>query len=280
MIINQGGGTYEEEPKRNKVSGIFTTLVVLIIFIIFMNVMFSFMRAGSMAEMNSYSVTTDQITKSTTMREKLHLNLSDASGYVTDECGWIRNKTTLINGLQDFYNSTGILPYVYIIDNVDGDYDPSTEKLEQFAAEQYTALFSDEGHILLLFWDYGGAYEYVLWLGDDAAELMDQEACDILFDYIDHYYYAADTEEAFFAEAFSEAGERIMTITRSSSDRIFTIVLVIVICVLIAKIVRAAKDKKAERERKAEEILNTPLEKYGSKEDILDDLESKYEKEI
>lgn len=280
MIIHNGGGTYEEPPKRNRHSGIFTTIVVLLVFWVFMSVMFSFMRAGSMAGMNSYSVTINQITRSTARREKLQLGLSDASGYVTDECGWIRNKTTLINGLQDFYESTGILPYVYIIDNIAGDYDPPTEKIEQFAEEQYTALFADEGHALLVFWDYDGAYEYTLWLGDDAAELMDQEACDILFDYIDYYYYAADTEEAFFADAFADAGKRMMTVTRSRMDYVLPVIAVIVVAAVIFVFAKSAKEKQARRAKKAEEILNTPLEKFGSSEDVLDNLESKYEKEI
>ena len=222
----------------------------------------------------------DGITKSTINRDKLHVKIDKSAGYYTDECNWIRNRTVLEKGLEAFYNSTGIMPYVYIIDNVAGDYDPSTEKLEAFAEAKYEALFDDEGHILLVFWDYGGAYEYVLMLGCDTMELMDSEACDILFDYLDYHYYYADTEEEFFADAFKEAGERMMTVTRSPMYYILMIGGAVVIVVLLYRANKSRKDKEAERKKRAEEILNSPLEKFGEDGDVIDELEKKYEKEI
>ena len=222
----------------------------------------------------------DGITKSTINRDKLHVKIDKSAGYYTDECNWIRNRTVLEKGLEAFYNSTGIMPYVYIIDNVAGDYDPSTEKLEAFAEAKYEALFDDEGHILLVFWDYGGAYEYVLMLGYDTMELMDSEACDILFDYLDYHYYYADTEEEFFADAFKEAGERMMTVTRSPMYYILMMGGAAVVVVLLYRTHKSRKDKEAERKKRAEEILNSPLEKFGEDGDAIDELEKKYEKEI
>ena len=228
----------------------------------------------------SYEQNSVNFTKSTVNRKKLNLNLSDEAGYFTDECSWIRNRTTLEKGLKDFYDSTGILPYVYIIDNVAGDYDPSTEKLEQFAEDQYEELFDDEGHALLVFWDYAGAYEYTLWLGADAAELMDTEACDILFDYLDYYYYYADTDEAFFADAFSDAGERMMSVTRSPIYYVVIVVAAGAVIFVVCRVIKSRREKEAARKKRAEEILNSPLEKFGDNGDIIDELEKKYEKEI
>ena len=173
--LDKDTGTAQSAREK---SGGFSTVIVIAIWLLMIYILFSF-AGGSNGQNDGY------ITKSTVNREKLHLSLSDEAGYFTDECDWIRNRTVLEKGLKDFYDSTGILPYVYIIDNVAGDYDPSTEKLEQFAEECYEELFDDEGHVLLVFWDYAGAYEYTLWLGADAAELMDTEACDILFDYLE-----------------------------------------------------------------------------------------------
>ena len=249
--------------------------VVLTVTIWMMLVGFFFSLVGGVSTQGS-----DYITKSTINRKKLHLNVSDKAGYFTDECGWIRNRAELEKGLKEFYNSTGVMPYVYIINNVAGDYNPSTEKLEQFVENAYEELFDDEGHILLLFWDYGGAYEYVLWLGADTIPLMDSEACDILFDYLDYYYYYAETEEAFFADAFAKAGKHMMQVTRSP---IYYIVIVGVVglgifaCYMIWK---KRQEKEAARKKRAEEILNTPLEKFGTNGDVIDDLEKKYEMEI
>ena len=220
------------------------------------------------------------ITKSTVNRDKLHVKINDEAGYYTDECDWIRNRTVLENGLESFYDSTGIMPYLYIIDNVNGDYDPSTEKLEAFAEAKYEELFTDEGHALLLFWDYGGAYEYVLMLGYDTQKFMDTEACDILFDYLDYYYYYADTEEEFFADAFAEAGKRMMTVSRSPVYYIMIAAAVGIAVFGVCKVYKSLKDKEAERKKRAEEILNSPLEKFGESGDIIDELEKKYEKEI
>lgn len=220
------------------------------------------------------------ITKSTVNRDKLHLQINKDAGYYTDECDWIRNRTVLESGLKEFYDSTGIMPYIYIIDNVNGDYDPSTEKLEAFAEAKYEELFTDEGHALLLFWDYGGAYEYVLMLGYDTMKFMDSEACDILFDYLDYYYYYAETEEEFFGDAFEEAGKRMMTVSRSPLYYILIVAVIAVLAFTVYKVYKSHKDKEAERKKRAEEILNAPLEKFGENGDIIDELEKKYEKEI
>ncbi len=285
VFVNKGGGyssggsALSDGPmasgNSSGKSGLGSTILMVSIWVIIILVLFA-LFSGDSGSGGGY----DDITDSTIQREKLHLNLSDEAGYFTDECDWIRNRTTLEKGLKDFYGSTGILPYVYIIDNVAGDYDPSTEKLEQFAETSYEELFDDEGHALLVFWDYDGAYEYTLWLGADAAELMDTEACDILFDYLDYYYDEADTEDEFFADAFSDAGERMMSISRSP---VYYIVIVLAVgagAFAVYWIWKSRRDKEAARKKRAEEILNTPLKKFSDGGDMIDELEKKYEKEI
>ncbi len=252
-----------------KKSGCLTSIIVVIIFIVLIMLIF-----GAVAD------DVLDITKSTIERNKLNTKVSTEAGFYTDECGWIQNRTVLENGLKEFYNDTGIVPYVYIIDNIEGDYDPSTEKIEQFAQQQYEKLFKDDGHILLMFWDYEGAYEYHLWLGDDTVNIMDTEACDILFDYLDYYYYYADTDEEFFADAFADAGNRIMHVTRSPLYYIFIIGGAGAVIFAVCAVIKSRKDNEAERKRRAEEILNSPLEKFGQDGDVLDNLEKKYEKEI
>ena len=260
-------------PSSKEKSGAFDAVVSIAIWMLLVYILL-FFAGGSSGQGDS------DVTKSTVSRAKLHLGLSDEAGYFTDECDWIRNRTVLEQGLKAFYDSTGILPYVYIIDNVAGDYDPSTEKLEQFAETQYEKLFDDEGHILLVFWDYAGAYEYLLWLGADAAELMDAEACDILFDYLDYYYYYADTEEEFFADAFADAGERMMRVTRSPMYYIVMTVIGGAVILVTYRGWKSRKEKETARKKRAEEILNAPLEKFGTNGDVIDELEKKYEKEI
>ncbi len=266
--------TVQKSEKRRQ--GCFTTLLTIGFWCLLIYLLFMLIKGPS-------SDYTDSFTKSTIKREKLNVRLSEEAGYFTDECGWIDNRTKMEKGLKEFYDSTGIMPYVYILDNVGGDYDPSTEKLEQFAEQTYEALFSDEGHVLLVFWDHSDAYEYVLWLGEDAAEFMDAEACDILFDYLDYYYYENVSDEEFFAYAFAEAGERMMHVEMTSGQYtliIISIAAAVIIVYIIYRKRKARQEKEAERRKRAEEILNAPLEKFGDNGDMIDALEKKYEKEI
>lgn len=269
-------GTSVPQTSGKRRSGCLTSAVTICVWCILIILFFSIISGVS--EGNGSGVT-----KSTVKRDKLQLHLSDEAGYYTDESGWIDNQTILERGLKEFYNETGILPYVYITDNINGDYDPSTETIEQFAEWTYTELFDDEGHALLVFWEHSSAYEYILWLGEDAAELMDNEACDILFDYLEYYYYEDVTDEEFFAYAFADAGKRIMTKTMTTGQY-FSILLVVIGAVIIVFAVykwrKARQVKEAERKKRAEEILNSPLEKFGENGDIIDELEKKYEKEI
>lgn len=253
--------------RTKKSSGIWTAILVIIIFIFLM-----YLIAGTSEDGYSMNSTAVQ-------REKVASKAYLDSGFYTDESGWIRNKSVLNSGMQEFYETTGIAPYVYITDNIQGDYDPSTEKLEDYAAQAYEQLFKDDAHILLLFWDYGGAYEYVLWLGEDTYEFMDQEACDILFDHLDYQYYYADTEDEMFADAFADAGRAMMNYRRTAKD--YTgIILVGVAAVGIYFVIKAKKKKRTDKEAQLKKILDTPLQKYGSNSDVLENLEEKYKKEI
>ncbi|MCD7863157.1 MAG: hypothetical protein LUG61_06520 [Lachnospiraceae bacterium] len=268
---------YDDGPRRG---GCGTSLIAIIVVLLILSTLF--VGRGGNGGHVSRSTSTANVTTSTIEREKLDLDLNLTAGYYTDAAGWINNPSQLESGLKSFYNDTGISPYVYIIDNIDGNYNPTTEELEAFAEEQYEALFTDEGHILLVFWDYGGYYEYTLWLGAQTGTIMDSEACDILFDYLDYYYYEADTDEHFFSYAFEDAGERIMTVTTPAWVKAVRAVAVVVIVlagvgvvVLLYRWWEKSKEKKAEEEKRAQDILNTPLHKFGDTE--AEDLAKKYE---
>ncbi len=272
---------YDGGPRRGG-GCLGSSLIGIIVVLLVLSALFNGIGRGLNGGRVSGATSTANVTTSTIEREKLDLDLNLTAGYYTDEAGWINNSSQLESGLKSFYNDTGIAPYVYIIDNIDGNYNPSTEELEAFAEEQYEALFTDEGHILLVFWDYGGYYEYTLWLGAQTGTIMDSEACDILFDYLDYYYYEADTDEHFFSYAFADAGERIMTVTTPAWVKAVRAVAVVVIVlagvgvvVLLYRWWEKSKEKKAEEEKRAQEILNTPLHKFGDTE--AEDLAKKYE---
>lgn len=188
----------------------------------------------------------NQITQSTIKREKLDADVDLSAGYYTDEPGdWIYSSSRLERGLKSFYKDTGVVPYVYIINNINGDYDPTTQMLDDYAQAKYAELFNDQAHALLMFWDYGGAYEYRLWLGSQTGLVMDSEACDILFDYLDYYYYEADTDEAFFSDAFEQAGKRIMGESSGSKGKnvLWGVLIAAIVIFVVYKLVRSKKEK-------------------------------------
>ena len=105
---------------------------------------------------------------------------------------------------------------------------------------------------------------------------MDDEAIAILADYLDRYYndYSI-SEEEIFSKAFADTGERIMTVTKSPLPVIAVCVAVVVVAVLIFIALKKRREQREREQKRAEEILKTPLEKFGDQE--IEDLADKYE---
>lgn len=142
----------------------------------------------------SFSSTNSEsgVTKSTVKREKLESTYvsDDTIGY-TDELGWIENSSKVKTGLRNFYKKTGVVPYVYITDNIDGDTSGNytQDECEKFGNKIYDRLFNDEGHLLLVFCEYRPSeYNSFYIVGNAAKTVIDDEAGEILLDYIDKYY--------------------------------------------------------------------------------------------
>lgn len=213
------------------------------------------------------------VAASTVERVALEPGVAQETGYFTDEDGdWIHNTAVLQKGLRHFYEETGVWPYVYVLPNGSVT---STSQLTTMAQELYGQLFNDDGHFLLVFCDNNaGGFNCGYWAGSRARTVMDDEAAEVLADYLWKYYQEAPTEEEVFSEAFSDTADRIMTVTPSPVPIIAVCAAVIIVAVVvfvIARNRRLAKQREAER---MQEILNTPLESLADAE--LADLEKKY----
>ena len=218
-----------------------------------------------------------EITKSTIAREPLPKGSVNETGYYTDELGWINKDSVLINGMKHFYQETGVQPYLYITDTVNGSHSPTADDLADFASGLYDKLFTDEAHCLIVFFEYGDGYMDRYVCGNQAKTVIDDEAADILLDYIDKYYYYDNfADEEFFAKAFSDAADRIMTVTRSPWIPVFIVIGIIAVIVLLLFWWSNVKRQKNIEAKQTQEILNTPLEKFGDQE--VEELTKKYEK--
>lgn len=217
---------------------------------------------------------------SSTVRTKLDAGDVSKTGWHTDEDGdWIHSPGLLTPGLQSFYDQTGVQPYVYILKNGS---ETSTDALNERSQELYDELFSDEGHFLLVFCDDGdGGYNCGYTAGAKASTVMDAEAVGILQTQLNRAYNMADTDEEVFSEAFANTAEAIMAGARAEQqDELTGTIVAVVVAVAVVGgvtylIVRKRKKDKAERQKRAEQILNTPLDTFGDKD--VEDLASKYE---
>lgn len=231
---------------------------------------------GNLGGGNSGGSGSGGVTASTVRREALPKGSVNETGYYTDQLGWVRNQTVLTAGMKNFYEKTGVQPYLYLTDAINGSHDPTDEEVQQFAYAAYDRLFTDEAHFLLIFFEYQGRYHTWYLSGTQAKTVMDTEATDILLDYVDRYYgYGNLTEDEMFSRAFNDAGDRIMTVNRSPWIPLWIILSVLALVFLAYLWWNRSRQQKNTESERVEKILNTPLETFGSSE--ADDLAKKYE---
>ena len=205
--------------------------------------------------------------------EALPASAVTETGYYTDEGGWISSPSTLEAGMRHFFEETGVQPYLYILPN--GSIS-STQQITDMADELYGQLFDDQGHFLFVFCDNNmGQYYYGGHIGAQAESVLDDEALTIFLQYLDRYYYDTSlSEEELFSEAYASTADRIMEVTPSPIVPVAICIAVIVVAICIVAFARHRSKAKAEEQRRQQEILSTPLEKFGDGE--VEDLAAKY----
>ena len=106
--------------------------------------------------------------------------------------------------------------------------------------------------------------------GKQVSSVMDSEAIEIFWAYVDKYWYSDMSTDDMFTTIFTKTADRIMTKSTTAADvgnNAVKVIGIIVVMVLRRK-------HKAEEAKETEKILNTPLN--GDSE--ADDLLKKYKK--
>lgn len=172
--------------------------------------------------------------------------------YQDDWGDWIDDygeEDSLIHGLRYFYEKTGVQPYLWIMGEEGKDF-KYEESLEELSDIKYKELFGDdEGHLIVIFREYPNAssnYICTATPGYDAeVQVMDEQAREILLDYIDYYYTDNNlTEGQFFDQAFRQAANRMMKkqLSWKQIGVIVAVAIILVIGIIItAKIVKSRK---------------------------------------
>lgn len=215
--------------------------------------------------------TVSLVENDTKERTKLNANVNETA-YYTDELGWIDDSATLREGMIYFYEKTGVQPYLYITDNVGGSF---YDYAEEFANNKYDQLFTDEAHLLLVFHEKNDWYDTYCLAGSTADTVIDSEARMILLDTIDEYYYDSSLDDnEFFSKSFEDAADKIMK-KQSSNIGAVIIPLFVFVAALAVEISVLNKAKKEKREKELKDMLEKPLETFGSTE--AEELAKKYE---
>ena len=164
--------------------------------------------------------------------------------YQDDWGNWIAkapeaDQKKLTDAMDYFYERTGVQPYLWIIGEQGAELD-TEEKMEEAMTSRYEELFTDAGHLLFVLCEYpnsSGSYKTACLVGRSAGNIMDPEAREILRNYVDLYYKDASlSETAFFAKAFENAANRIMT--KSMSEKQLFLIYILMTALILGTVAR------------------------------------------
>ncbi len=253
-------GYRQTRPAGCSAGAIFGVLIVfaVIAFILIVTGFFSVFDSGGASGGGD-------IMASTVVRKPLPAGTADETSYYTDNIGWIYNKTQMESGLKHFYRQTGVQPHIYLVAELEGSAaTPADSDLAVYANSLYDELFTDEAHVLLVFFDNGTDYRYRYVTGLKAKSVVDTEAGDILGQYIDRYYGDLSLSyEEIFSKTFRDTANRIMTVTTSPWIPVLIVLIVLVVLIVLFTWWRHMKKQKAIKAQRDKEILETPLEKFS-----------------
>ena len=252
---------YRRNVYTSSSSGLGTLIACLIVFAV---VIFSFFMIAS----------DDSDVTSTINREKIENPVAYDNNCIRDELGYIENQGKLSKNLKNFYNKTGIQPYIYL-----KSYDEtltSDSQKDNYAQNWYEQNIDNEDTFLFVYYEDQNPNEigYMAYVkGKQVTSVMDSEAVNIFWNYIDRYWTddSLSTVEV-FTKTFNSTANTIMEKSTTSNDIIKIICIIVGIVIVIGGIIYILRMKfKRDKEKAKEtvEILKTPLDKS-------DELRDKY----
>lgn len=252
---------YRRNVYTSSSSGLGTLIACLIVFAV---VIFSFFMIAS----------DDSDVTSTINREKIENPIPYDNNCIKDELGYVENTSKLSKNLKNFYNKTGIQPYIYL-----KSYDEtltSDSQKDNYAQNWYEQNIDNEDTFLFVYYEDQDPNEigYMAYVnGKQVTSVMDSEAVNIFWNYIDRYWTddSLSTVEV-FTKTFNSTANTIMEKSTTSNDIIKIICIIVGIIIVIGGIIYILRMKfKRDKEKAKEtvEILETPLDKS-------DELRDKY----
>lgn len=271
-----GGGFYPRPPRRSSVivshGGNFNAVISLIIFVVVLIAAF-----GGLPSSNSSS--TKSVPKSTQNRERLESGVGYDNNCIVDNIGWFDNVTKTEKSIKKFYDKTGVQPYI-VLNAYDSTLLTDTAK-EEYAKKWYDEHIKNESTFLYMYFaepDTDNDVGYMAYVnGKQVPSVMDSEAIEIFWAYVDKYWYSDMSTDDMFTTIFTKTADRIMTKSTTAADvgnNAIKVIGVIIVFAGIIVVMVLRRKHKAEEAKETEKILNTPLN--GDSE--ADDLLKKYKK--
>lgn len=236
-----------------------TSVVVLLLFIVILwGMFFSGGRRGSSGSIpsNSYN------------REKLDSGNGYINDCIYDELGWFDNESRTESRLKDFYNETGVQPYIMLLDYIP-ELQTDAEK-DAYAHQLYEDRITNESTFLYVYFANENENEYsepgymYCVNGTQVGSVMDSEAVDIFWAYLDKYWSDSSlSADDMFVKTFNSTATRIMTKSTTSKDVAKYALIVVAAGVVVFGVVKVVKlnHKRAKEEaEETERILNTPMD--------------------
>ena len=150
--------------------------------------------------------------ENTSTREKLDTNHEYINDCVIDELGWFDDVSETENQLKNFWEKTGVQPYI-ILRDYDASLTSDSEK-EQWAIDYYDNNFDTENIFLFVYFaeeDTDNDVGYMAYAnGYETTSVMDSEAVEIFWNNIDKYWYTDLSTDDVFIQTFNDTADKII----------------------------------------------------------------------
>jgi hypothetical protein len=206
------------------------------------------------------------VTGSSYQRTPLPAGTVNETAYIRDDADWLVNGNSVTNSMRNFFKATGVQPYLWITDEINGSRDASWEEIEAAMNALYREQFTDEGHLILLFYEPSeGNYKTAYLAGSAAKTVIDDEASRIILDCFDKYYYSDLEEDEYFATVFDKSADRIMHVSFGMKHVVLVIGGLIALFILYRITATVLRHRRLKRQQDIE-ILNADISKIGDDE--------------
>lgn len=211
--------TYYGGSSGGCISSVIVFIIVLTMVFALMSVFFSTILSRSSHNSNSSnslnspnSSNSFSAPASTRNREKLSTGVSFDSNCIIDELNWFDSVSKTGARLKTFYDKTGVQPYIVLL-----QYHPeltTDSQKEEYAQDYYENNIDNESTFLYMYFaeeDQDNDVGYMCYVnGIQVDSVMDAEAVDIFWEYLDRNWYSDMSTDELFEKAFTKTAETIM----------------------------------------------------------------------